>query len=291
MKSNSVLSFITFLTILLTSLNSLSIEVHGHRGSRGTHPENTLTGLQEAIEAGADVLEFDLGMSQDGVLLLSHDPQLNTKICRKNNGFPIKKPVIIYKTTYKKLQKYDCGSMINPRFPTQKTFFKTPMPSFEEALLFIKKKDKTGRIQINVETKIKDFEKGVTASPQKFATELARLIKKHDFISRTIVQSFDFRSLSEIRKIIPEVRISLLIWAQNWEETDIAIQKLNPNIISPPFRWLDQQKVNSIHSAKLKVIPWTLNEESEWKKAIQLKVDGIITDRPRKLRDFLKSSL
>jgi glycerophosphoryl diester phosphodiesterase len=48
--------------------------VIGHRGSRATHPENTIAGFEHAVRVGADAIELDVTPAQDGVLAVTHDP-------------------------------------------------------------------------------------------------------------------------------------------------------------------------------------------------------------------------
>lgn len=45
----------------------------GHRGAAGLAPENSLESLHAAVDAGADILEFDVRLTKDGVLVLVHD--------------------------------------------------------------------------------------------------------------------------------------------------------------------------------------------------------------------------
>jgi glycerophosphoryl diester phosphodiesterase len=47
-----------------------------HRGASGYLPEETLEAFQLAIDQGADVIEFDLISTKDGVLIARHDPEL-----------------------------------------------------------------------------------------------------------------------------------------------------------------------------------------------------------------------
>jgi glycerophosphoryl diester phosphodiesterase len=56
--------------------------VIGHRGASGLAPENTLESLRAGIEAGADMVEFDVRMTSDKTLVLSHNATLNGKIIR-----------------------------------------------------------------------------------------------------------------------------------------------------------------------------------------------------------------
>ena len=48
-----------------------------HRGARAHAPENTLEASQKAIELGADGIECDIFLSQDGVPVVIHDETLN----------------------------------------------------------------------------------------------------------------------------------------------------------------------------------------------------------------------
>jgi glycerophosphoryl diester phosphodiesterase len=50
------------------------MKIQGHRGSKGTHPENTLAAFQEALDAGADGIELDLRIGTDGTIVIQHDP-------------------------------------------------------------------------------------------------------------------------------------------------------------------------------------------------------------------------
>ena len=49
-------------------------KIVAHRGASAEAPENTLAAFAKAIEAGADMIEFDVRRSGDGTLVISHDP-------------------------------------------------------------------------------------------------------------------------------------------------------------------------------------------------------------------------
>lgn len=51
----------------------------GHRGAAGLAPENTLEALQAGFEAGADILEFDIRLTSDGIPVLAHNPVIDGK--------------------------------------------------------------------------------------------------------------------------------------------------------------------------------------------------------------------
>src|SRR5262245_4645742 len=53
-----------------------------HRGASATHPVNTLDAFDAAVSAGADLVEFDVRMTSDGVAVVMHDADVS----RRTNG-------------------------------------------------------------------------------------------------------------------------------------------------------------------------------------------------------------
>jgi glycerophosphoryl diester phosphodiesterase len=52
------------------------VERIAHRGAKREFPENTLSSFQRAFELGADAVELDVHGTQDGVIVVHHDPTL-----------------------------------------------------------------------------------------------------------------------------------------------------------------------------------------------------------------------
>ena len=48
--------------------------IAAHRGASAIAPENTLEAFEAAIAVGADMVEFDVRSTADGVLVVTHDP-------------------------------------------------------------------------------------------------------------------------------------------------------------------------------------------------------------------------
>jgi len=266
-----------------------AIEVHGHRGSRGLRPENTLPSFQLALEAGADILEMDLAVTKDNVLVVSHDPHINSAICVALDGARIGEPPLIHSLTLTQVMQYDCGTLKNPRFPEQAPCPGTRIPTLDEVFALVRnsKHPNARRIGFNVETKISSKHPEHTVDPAKFARLVVNAIKKNRLLNRTILQSFDPRTLIEAHKLAPGLRLAFLV-----EDPKIDVlaeaKRIGVQIISPKYTLLTRERVANFQKNGFKVIPWTVNQPEDWDAMIAMGVDGIITDFPSRLIAHLK---
>src|SRR5277367_133050 len=48
-----------------------------HRGSSGSHPENTISAFLAAAEEGADMCELDVQATRDGAVVVLHDESVD----------------------------------------------------------------------------------------------------------------------------------------------------------------------------------------------------------------------
>src|SRR5258708_1466313 len=55
-------------------LEAMRMQIFGHRGSRATHPDNTIAAFLHAMACGADGVELDVLTAPDGRLVVTHDP-------------------------------------------------------------------------------------------------------------------------------------------------------------------------------------------------------------------------
>lgn len=264
-------------------------EVHGHRGARWVRPENTLPAFQYALDEGVAVLEMDLGVTKDNVLVVYHDQTLNPVFCRYKNGKEITGEIPIHKLTLKQVKELDCGSKKNPKFPEQVLVPGTEIPTFDEFATMVAAHPRGKTVRFNIETKSEEAHPTWQPGPKKFASLVVGAFKKHKILDRTILQSFDFRTLVEARKIEPKIVISALVeYKPQGSLTEIA-KTLNANITSSDHEWLTKEEVGALHAMNVQVAPWTANTEADWKKLIDFGVDAIITDNPKGLMDYLKS--
>lgn len=272
---------IATLLLAMTTLDAADrILVHGHRGARALRPENTLPAFEYAISVGVDVLEMDLAVTRDNVLVVSHDPEMNPKICQGPAG----SPHVIRQMTLAELKRWDCGARKNPDYPKQQPVPGTRVPALDEVLALAPK----GSFHFNIETKIFRNRPEVTPSPEEFARLLADAIRKHGLVPRVIVQSFDFRTLHAMKRILPEVRLAALYEGAPKDFVAIA-REAGAGIVSPRYPLVTPEQVKAAHTAGLQVVPWTANTPQDWEKLVAAKVDAIISDDPAALIAYLKT--
>jgi len=259
------------------------LSIHGHRGSRGTHPENTIPAFEEAVAAGANVLELDLQMTKDDVPVVSHEPDLTSKLCRYKSGKEIEKPIPLRSITAKELEQFECGMVFQERFPDQKKIG-VAIPTFDTFLKWRNQKAK--KLELNVETKMTADDPKWIPDPTLFATKVIELLKKHKVVDKTILQSFDFRTLTAAKKIEPKLALSCLFE----EEKGFceATAKIGAQWASPEQSLVTAEEVAKCHAKGIKVVPWTANEKDQWHALLAKGVDAIITDYPRNLNAYVQ---
>ena len=234
--------------------------------------------FEYAIEAGADVIELDLAVTRDDVLVASHDPTINEVICTGGKtGVPIRQ------LTIQELRNYDCGARKNPAYPKQRPVPGTGIPTLDEVLALSSR----GNVEFNIETKIFREYPELTPSPARFAQLLYDAIRKHKLESRVIVQSFDFRTLHEMKKLDPRIRLAALYEGSPRDFVAIA-REAGASIVSPKYPLVTKAQVDAAHRAGLQVVPWTPNVPQDWQPLIEAGVDAIITDDPAELISYLK---
>ena len=264
-----------------------ALQVQAHRGGRALRPENTLPAFRHALELGVDVLELDLGVSKDGVLVVSHDPYVNPELCRGPGGSPVPAGLALFSVSYSKIRTFDCGSVRHPDFRKQTVVPGALMPMLDEVLALGLQPD-FSRVEFNIETKITPESPHLAPPPEEFARLVVSAVRKRGLAKRTVIQSFDFRTLQAVRKLAPEIRTSALDSSGRADFVALA-REAQAQIISPEKKLVTAARVRAAHAAGLLVIPWTANTAEDWDRLITAGVDGIITDDPAGLIEHLKA--
>lgn len=276
----------------MKSKTKQSLDIQGHRGCRGSMPENTLPGFLEAIKMGVTTLELDVVISKDHKVVVSHEPYMNHEFVLDSNGNEISEDeelsFNLYKMDYCSILQFDCGSKLHPRYPDQKKFKVSKPLLFEVIQMAEKAKDKNIRYNIEIKS-LPEYDGIYTPKVKDFVKLVLEVIKSEDISKRVILQSFDVRALEEIHKLAPEIEISLLVNNNESIDEKLSTITFKPEIIGPYFELLDKTFVQTYQSLNFRVIPWTVNENKDIQKMIDFKVDGIISDYPERVFEVYNS--
>lgn len=262
-------------------------DIEGHRGCRGLLPENSIPAFLKALELGVTTLEMDLVISKDKQVVVSHDPYFSHEFsltpAKKEIKAEEERNFRIYAMDYTEVKKFETGSKIHSRFPTQKKA-KAYKPLLTEVIQAAEKYTKENNqkpIWYNIE--IKSSPEGDTKfhpGPEEFSELVYKVIQENNILDRTIVQCFDLRPLQYLKKKYPTLKLSLLIENKLSPEFNIRILGFTPDIYSPEYILVDESLIHFAKSSNMKVLPWTVNDTENINRLIQLGVNGVITDYP-----------
>ena len=253
----------------------------GHRGCRGTYPENTIEGFKKAIAYGADGIEWDIIVNKNNEIIISHEPYVDTTYCQPvNKGIGLTKQNL-YEMSTDEIRLIDCGSKYYEKFPNQEKVIES------KPLLKDVERELLGYEGI-VLFEIKSEPSLVTEyypNPKEYADIIYNHVKDSPLKSNYIYMSFDPEILNELHTLMSKERYVLLEYnpfkcfsklKESLKFTPHAFG-LNYKIITPKF-------VNKSHKENIEVFAWTVNEIEMSNELIKIGVDAIITDYPNLIK-------
>ncbi|MES2959064.1 MAG: glycerophosphodiester phosphodiesterase [Pseudomonadota bacterium] len=295
---------------------AVALDLQGHRGARGLAPENTLPGFALTLSIGVTTLELDIAITQDGVLVISHDRALNPDITRGADGrFLDARGPLVRELGFEQLQRYDVGrlkpgSRYAAQFPQQQAADGARIPRLDDLFALVKKSGNAS-VRFAIETKLAPGAPNETLAPEAFARAVIAAIRNAGMAQRSSILSFDWRTLAVVQKEAPEIDTVYLSAQQQWLDNIGAgkpegsawtagvqhkdhgsvpkmIKAAGGRFWSSFFGELDAAQVREAHALGIQVLAWTVNEPQQMARMIELGVDGIVTDRPDLLREEMK---
>ncbi len=247
-----------------------------HRGGADEAPENTLEAFAAAAALGYRYLETDVHVTRDGVVVAFHDAVLDAVTDRTG---------AICDLSIGEVEAADAGYWFTPdggrSFPFRGRGVR--VPRLEEVLV------RWPECRVNIEPK-------ADASVVPLVTLLDRL----GAWERVCVGSFSDRRLRTVRSLsggractsmgpraVAVARAASLSGRMPRQGADciqVPVRRARIPIVTARF-------VRAAHRAGLPVHVWTINDEASMRALLALGVDGIMTDRPRLLRDVLAGGL
>ena len=260
------------LAILLISATTMAqdIQVTAHRGASGYAPENTVSAIKKALAIGVDRIEIDVQQTSDGVVVLLHDKTLNRTT--NANGK-------VGEMTFAQLKEVRANAEFENEFPNEL------IPTLEQVFKLL---DGTTEFVIEIKAGDKTY--------PGIEDNVAALIKKYKAEKWALVHSFNDKVLERLHKNYPSIRLQKLfvsysgglmldfkLHAINLSEYDY-VEGFGISLSSAKKKLIDK-----IHALDKKVHVWTVNDQADIQRMIDLGVDGIISNYPDKVNELLKT--
>ena len=219
-----------------------------HRGASNVAPENTISAFNKAVKNGASGLEIDVISTLDGVLLCSHNFDLERETdC---GGY-------IDELPYHSIKDANAALHWNSE--------KEGLPKLKEVLRIVPK-----HVRLNIEIKSRSFY-DISA-----ARDVVELVKGENFINRTIISSFNPFVIWYVKWINPQVLTGFLY---NNLDYFFMINVVHPDCLHTTAELVSEGLMKFAKERGLALNAWTVNTKPAIDWLIDLKVDGIITDQ------------
>lgn len=225
-----------------------------HRGGASEHPENTLPAFEHAVELGYRYLETDVHLTADGVLVAFHDDDLE-RTCGVDA----------------RIDELPWSELAVLRVEGT-----APIPTMRELM------EHFPSARFNIDAKSDD-----TVDP------LCDLVEDLDALDRVCLASFAWRRLRRIRR-----RFGRRVLTNTSQPETVALvaigwipgrapkaAQLPPS--HGPFSVMTKRVIRNAHRNRNAIHVWTIDDPDEMTRFLDLGVDGIMTDRPDRLREVL----
>ena len=230
-------------------------KIFAHRGSKATHPENTLASFEEAVRVGSDGIELDVHLTKDGHLVVIHDETVD----RTTNGTGE-----IRNLTLAEIKAMDAGSWFHNKYAGEK------IPTLEEVLLLLTELGFNGQLNIELKTDVIQY-KGLVE-------KCLALQSAKDWPFAIVYSSFNPYTLVELKEANPSQEIGLLFESKEWADKGDAM--LEKESYHPDLKLLDWAIEWNRNQLPLRV--WTVNEDTDINRCFELQIEAIFTDYPEK---------
>jgi glycerophosphoryl diester phosphodiesterase len=232
--------------------------VVAHRGAHVGIPENSLPAFQKAIDLGCDFVEIDTRLTRDGQIVSVHNSTIDQYVVGHKGK--------VSDYTLAELKAMSIGEKLGPEWKN------TTIPTFEEILQLCQ-----GKIGIYLDLK------------EPLIKELLPIIRKYG-MENDIIWYISGNRMEEI-KLLKSLCVECIPMPDPGPEKNIVgiCNQLHPRVLASDMGQLSESFVKTAHEFRAKVI---VDEKKgtpeEWEQILNWGTDGIQTDSPEALLDFLK---
>ena len=234
--------------------------VIAHRGASAVEPENTLRAFERSIQMGAQMIELDLHCTRDGHVVVIHDDDLR----HTTNGRGR-----VSQLSLEEVRRADAGK--GERVPT-----------LQETLELTR-----GRVQLYLEIK----------APAA-AQETLRIVREFQCEKEVLLATFDLEMMRRLGHEVNDMEIGLILGTPSlnpvtrWREACpwIALRHFPYQTLCMQVKMCSAILARKIKQQGKKLYVWTANSQADYARMIARHVDGIVTDTPDRLVEYLATS-
>jgi len=243
--------------------------VVGHRGAAARAPENTAASLAAGLDAGADQIEVDAGLSRDGRVVLLHDQTLD----RTTNGRgPLRGQ------TWSKIGSLDAGSWFSSRFAGE------PPIDLDDALAIVRP-----HVPLIVEVKPVDREsaRGIDPADRATVDAVIAAFERTGGLRGVTMSSAGWGLLAHAARRVQGLDLALTVGSTETRDPIAWAARIGATALHPNRRLCTPMFVARARGMGLLVIPYTVNRASELGPLLDAGVHGVFTDDPSAIRRLL----
>ncbi|KOS68679.1 glycerophosphodiester phosphodiesterase [Lysinibacillus contaminans] len=228
------------------SIYAPDTKIIAHRGYNEVGVENTISGLVNAANLGADLIELDIQQTADGEFVVFHDRTLR-RLAGKNNT--------VANMTLSELTAVTIHA----------NGFSDKITSLDDFIEMAKALD----VALLIELKIHGKE------TEDILLRLVEKLRVHKVLDTYYVQSSNTEMITQLKNITPNLRVGI-VYALNIgliDDTKVDFIALEESSVS-------DRLIEELQQQDIDLFVWTLNNDRSLQEFIGKNVGGIITDHP-----------
>ncbi len=241
-----------------------------HRGGSLLAPENTLASFERGIAEKADAVEMDVHLSKDGEIVVIHDPELS----RTTDGGGL-----VGDLPLAEIQKYNAAAKFGggPVSPQN-------VSTFQDVVSAI-----SGRVGLQVEIKVRPDGSRYAGIEQK----VADVLRKANMIEKTVILSFDWPTLKDIKAIEPKLKTCALASSAYFKSVSDPVKvaqqvkAIGADVMGVDKNYFSEALLAELRKQGIGGGAWTVNDPAEMKRFSAWNPDFLTSDRPDLLREAL----
>lgn len=234
-----------------------NIEIIAHRGGGNLAAENSILGMEKALNQGAKWSEIDVQRTKDGYYIINHDTTFYRVSGSKKKSTEL---------TLNEIKKLKINDLFNVDGEAQE------IPTIEEYLIASKSK-----IGLFIELK-------GSSADEKMVDDIVKLVKEKNMEKEIAILSLDYNLIKYTEEKYPEIDTGYLYFFSIGDTKNLVA-----DILIMEEREASAEKIENIHKVGKKAIVWTVNSEESIQKFVNSDVDGIITDDVVKVKEGIKN--